>query len=466
MLMTLEATAKAAHATVLHPANISLTGATSDNRTVLHGQLFVAIQGERVDGHTFAASAVHAGAAAVLAERDPFAGKGTAPVLLVQDSVKALGLIAHAWRTSFRGKVVGLTGTAGKTTTRELLTHILSCHGKTACTAMNLNTQVGMPVSMLATDGDEKFWVMEVGISHPNDMDELGSILEPDLALILNVGVGHTLGLGSKGTAYYKSRLLDHLKKDGIALISADYEELLREARVIRPDAIFFSTSGRTAPYQAKYLGLDRQDRGHYRLWLTGETFDVDCVLSGAYAAENIIAAAAAAHIFGVPRHEIVRGIQCAPLPYQRFNRQDMGAWTVIDDTYNANPLSSVRMIEAAHELAHGRPFLCVMGTMAELGNMAGVEHRKLGQALARSGCKAVFWTGDHAADVEKGLVKEAFTGWYTAISTPPELLRALTCWKEKTQSASGGLILFKGSRSNHMERFMKLFKEWVCHAI
>ncbi|MBR6624673.1 MAG: UDP-N-acetylmuramoylalanyl-D-glutamyl-2, 6-diaminopimelate--D-alanyl-D-alanine ligase, partial [Mailhella sp.] len=129
--MTLEQAAKAADAQILYPAEVTLFGAASDNRKVLPGQLFAAIPGEKVDGHDFAASAVQAGAAAVLAQRDPFNGQPLAPVLLVDDSVKALGRIGNAWRNAFAGRVAGITGTAGKTTTKELLAHILSQKGKT-----------------------------------------------------------------------------------------------------------------------------------------------------------------------------------------------------------------------------------------------------------------------------------------------------------------------------------------------
>ena len=284
MLMTLEQAAKAANAQILYapePDKVVLCGAASDNRKVQPGQLFAAIPGEKADGHDFAASAVQSGAAAVLAQRDPFGGQPLAPVLLVEDSVKALGLIGNAWRRAFAGRVAGITGTAGKTTTKELLAHILSQKGKTARNLMNLNTQVGMPVSMMAADGDEAFWVMEAGISNPDDMDELGPVMEPDLAIVLNVGAGHTQGLGQKGTAHYKARLLRYVKKGGIALVSADYDDLVREVRAICPGADFFSVTGRPVPYRASYLGLDASGRGSYRLWLDGASLDVDCALSG-----------------------------------------------------------------------------------------------------------------------------------------------------------------------------------------
>lgn len=466
MQMTLEQAAQAAHARILYPAEATLTGAASDNRKVLPGQLFTAIAGERSDGHDYAADAVRAGAAAVLAQRDPFDGEALAPVLLVEDSVRALGLIGHAWRSSFGGRVTGITGTAGKTTTKELLAHILSQRGKTARNSMNLNTQVGMPVSMMAADGDEAFWVMEAGISHPDDMDELGPILRPDLAIVLNVGAGHTQGLGQKGTAHYKARLLRYLAEGGIALVSADYDDLVREVRGICPGAVFFSTRGRPVPYRASYLGLDENGRGNYRLWLDDGVLDVNCALSGPYAAENIIAAAAAAHLLGLSREEIAEGVKSAPLPAQRFARRDIPGWIVIDDTYNANPLSSGRMIEAAAELAHDRDFLCVMGEMLELGDAAEHEHRELGRALASSGSRAVFWVGGHAADVEEGLKDEHFGGFFAALAGPEDFLPALERWEQGRRPGRSGLALFKGSRGNRLERFVKLFLEREHHAV
>ena len=464
--MTLEEAAKAARAKVLNPADVVLRGAASDNREVKAGDIFAAIVGERTDGHSFARAAVEAGAAAVLAERDPFDGENVAPVLVVENTVRALGLLGHAWRESFGGKVAGITGTAGKTTTKELLAHILSMHGKTAKNRMNLNSQIGMPISMMAADGDEMFWVMEAGISHPNDMDELGPVMEPDLAIILNVGTGHALGLGGRGTAYYKSRLLAHIRKGGQALVSADYEDLVREARAVRPDAVFFSTQGRAVPYRAGYLGLDENGRGNYRLWLDGEELDVSCALSGSYAAENIIAAAAAARLFGLSCEEIRKGVESAPFPAQRFARHEVPGWTVIDDTYNANPLSAARMIEAAAELAKGRAFVCVMGAMGELGDVAAAEHRKLGRILAESGCAAVFWTGGHEGDVEEGLREARFSGFFAPVPQPSDFLPALEGWEKSRHDGRKGLVLFKGSRVNRMERLVTLFMEQKTHAL
>ena len=286
--------------------SVAVTSVVTDSREAVPGSLFVCIAGERVDGHDYAARAVEQGAVAVLAAR-PLEGLSV-PVLLVQDTVRALGAVAALWRGKSSARVVGITGSAGKTTVKELLAHVLSRRGKTACNALNLNNQVGMPLCMLKTDGDEDFWVFEAGISHEGDMDELGAILQPDLALILNVGAAHTEGLGERGVAWHKSRLLAHLAPEGQALVSADYDDLVREARAVFGDVLFFTASGRPLSYRAAYAGCSDGVHGQYRLWLDGRPCDVIAPFRGDYGTENCIAVAAAAHMLGLTAEEIAGG--------------------------------------------------------------------------------------------------------------------------------------------------------------
>ncbi|MDE7012256.1 MAG: UDP-N-acetylmuramoyl-tripeptide--D-alanyl-D-alanine ligase, partial [Mailhella sp.] len=200
--------------------NLSFDGAAYDNRLVQKNNLFVCIKGENNDGHNFAKDAVARGASAVLAEKNPFGENPPVPVLLVENSVKALGLLACKARLRFgedkTKKVIGITGTAGKTSVKELIAHILSMEKdlsfnekNVAKNPLNYNTQIGMPVSILNASGKEKYWVFELGISHAEDMDELGRILWPDMAVILNAATGHSEGLGDMGVAYYKAQLLN-----------------------------------------------------------------------------------------------------------------------------------------------------------------------------------------------------------------------------------------------------------------
>ena len=450
-----------------------LSSVITDSRRASPGSLFVAVPGERVDGHDFAADAVASGAAAILAQRNPFDGSPPVPVILVRESVSALGRLAHAWRALAGSRedgphVVGVTGTAGKTTVKELLAQVLGRVGRTARNHLNLNNQIGLPLSMLATDGAERFWVMEAGISLPGDMDELGAMLEPDLALVLNVGSGHTQGLGDRGVAHYKARLFAHLAPGGIAMVSADYPDLVREARGVHPELVFFSACGRQVEYRSAYVRPTGETSGLFRLWLDGESVDVEAPFRGTFGAENVIAVAAAAHRLGASTGEISEGLCRAALPTQRFACSRVGSWLVIDDSYNANPLSTVRMLEAATEMAAGletqagrfAPLVCVLGEMRELGNVAQIEHKRLGEILAELRVRAVFWKGGHCEDIEAGLRQGRYEGLFMPVAGEESFLAGLEGLA--SEGARGGVILFKGSRANHLEDLVNAFQDRV----
>ncbi len=446
-----------------------LTSVVADSRKVTPGALFVALSGERVDGHDFAFAAVGAGAGAILAERNPFSGQAPVPVIVVESSVVALGRLARAWRdlvVTVEGapRVIGVTGTAGKTTVKELLAQVLARRGRTARNYLNLNNQIGLPLSMLAADGQEAFWVMEVGISRPGDMDALGAILQPDLGLVLNVGPGHVEGLGDRGVAHYKARLFAHLRLGGMAMICADYPELVREARAIRPDLIFFSATGRQVEYRSAYVVPAGEGRGLFRLWLDGESVDVEAPFQGAFGAENVIAVAAVAHRLGLSPMEIAGGLAGATLPAQRFSCSRAGSWIIVDDSYNANPLSVARTLEAATEMATSletetgspAPLICVMGEMGELGAVAAVEHERLGRRLAEVKARAVFWKGGHGEDVLAGLEDGQYEGPFWPVSGERDFLVGLA--HLAAQGFNGGVIVFKGSRANRLEELVHAF--------
>jgi len=458
-------------------SDIALTATVTDSREAAPGALFVCIPGSRVDGHDFVPAAVELGASAVLASR-ALPGAGV-PVLVVEDTIKALGSIAAMWRDKTTARVVGVTGTAGKTTLKEVLAQVLSVRGKTAKNALNNNNQIGMPRAMLATDGDEDFWVMEAGISHEGDMEELSSVMRPDIGLILNVGAGHTEGLGSKGVAWHKSRLLTNLAPKGIGLVCADYPELVREARATGAELHFFSATGRAVDYRASYAGpapaqvdgrddavtgIDAPDdrRGLYHLWLDGSRCDVTAPFRGEYGAENVIAVAAAAHLLGLSNAEIAQGLAQSELPVQRFNQTRVGKWLLIDDTYNANPLSMRRMLDAAAERAAGRLFVPVLGEMLELGPQAAAEHEALGKHLAELKPSAVFWKGGHGENIRAGLTCGGYTGpWFEVY----DAAAFAAAWAELTHTAfaenkTGGVALFKGSRGNRLECLLQTLTE------
>ena len=456
----------------------TVAGVSTDNRKVRPGDVFFCIRGERFDGHEFAVEAVAGGAAAVVADRKlelADAMVPPVPVVMVNDATRALGRLARAWRERTAARVVGVTGTAGKTTVKELLAHVLSTRGATARNAMNLNNQLGLPRSILATGGDEAYWVMEAGISRAGDMDELGEILAPDIALILNAGAGHTEGLGDN-VAAHKARLIRYLKPGGLALVNADYPDLVREARAcVQNDAPvdaqveLFTASCAGNPgefaYSASYLGPETGSethdgvpviRGRYAVRLGYWEGVMIAPFRGSYGAENVVAVSAAAHALGLEPEAIASSLAHACLPAQRFACSRAGNWLVVDDSYNANPLSTARMIESAADLAVFPPagidgtLVCVLGEMLELGDRAEPEHEALGEHVAHSGARLVVWKGNQGQAVRRGLERAAFAGVFVEAADADALPGAL-----EAHGLDGGVILFKGSRGNHLEEFV-----------
>ncbi|MGE4296394.1 MAG: UDP-N-acetylmuramoyl-tripeptide--D-alanyl-D-alanine ligase [Desulfovibrionaceae bacterium] len=429
--------------------------ASIDSRKVTPGDLFFCIRGERVDGHDFAVEAERNGAVGMVAERRPEGIRPEMPVILVENAVAALGKLARSAREHTQARVVGVTGSAGKTTVKEMLATVLSVAGATARNFLNLNNQIGLPLSMLEATGEERFWVMECGISQAHDMDELGAILRPDLGLVLNVGAAHLQGLGDvRGVAAHKARLLSHVRMPGgLGLACVDYPELAEEAAKAMPGCIGFSARGGKARFTGAYVGPEGALSGRFTISLDGASMDVVLPWRGEFAAENVVAVSAAAHLLGLDMARIHDGLaRCVPAQ-QRFTCQEAGRILVIDDSYNANPLSMARSLDAAVALAKNgvcaRPLVLVLGEMKELGDDAARAHRELGLAMAKAAPHAVFWRGGAMRDVVVGLEEGGYAGPMKSLEGVDMFMAQ---WREL--GFDDAVVLVKGSRSNRMEEF------------
>ena len=435
---------------------------TADSREAGPGALFCCLPGSRADGHDFAAQAVGQGAAAVLAARDIPEISGRAAVLVVPDVLAAMGLLARFWRRRTRAVVAALSGSAGKSTAKEFLAAIAVQLAPSIKNPGNFNNQLGLPLSMLAAGEEHRLWVLELGISRPGDMEELAAICEPNLAVVHNIGPAHLEGLGNlAGVARAKAALFGYVRPGGAAVANIDYPELWEAARAVNPDVLPMSVKRTDVPFHCRYLGLtDGAGRGRYHLSLQGETMDVDLPFQGAHLAENVLAASAAANILNATAEQIAAGLaSAAPLP-RRFDVGSVEGFTVIDDTYNANPLSMRAAIEAARKMAAGsggstdKPLVLVLGEMGELGGESGKAHRDLGECIASGGCRVVFFKGGQAAQVERGLAEGGFTGEFHPVETPEDFTE-----RARAMGLGRGTVLFKGSRSSRMEEFLEHFR-------
>ncbi|MDR1125810.1 MAG: UDP-N-acetylmuramoyl-tripeptide--D-alanyl-D-alanine ligase [Deltaproteobacteria bacterium] len=446
-----------------------------DSRAVEPGSLFVCLPGERVDGHDFAAQAAARGALAIIAERDPFAGaEPPLPVIRVENSRQALLELAEFWRGRTRARVVGVTGTAGKTSVKEVLAAALARHGKTAKNFLNMNSQIGLSISILNAPLDADYWVMEAGISEERDMDELGRVLRPDLAVIVNVGQCHLSGLGGKGVAYHKARLLAYLTKGGRALVNADYPELVSECRVYPAELKLFSSKRASADYFVSYKGPASAATGRYLIHASdgsgaaagrSEDFEVIAPFRGSFGSENVAAVAGAAHLLGLSREDLAAGLAGADMPRQRFSCQFFHNLAVIDDSYNSNPLSAPLMVESAAEMAREKklPLILVMGEMLELGDIACDMHRQLAKTMAEAGAAAVLWKGGQEKAVWDGLREGGFAGDFRVVQDESAFREGMgELFKKRGKS---GVVLFKGSRGTRLDPFVEIFQKEFCPA-
>lgn len=447
------------------------TGAQTDSRKVRPGHLFFCLPGKRADGHDFALEAAKAGACAIVASKNPFAGMAAAatgaalpPVFLVDDVRLALARIAACHRDACTAEVIGVTGTAGKTSVKEVLARVLTMHGRTEHNPLNLNNQIGLPLSMLNASADAAFWVMEMGISEEGDMDELGRILRPDVGLVLNVGDGHVSGLGKSGVAAGKARLLDYIRPKGIAVVSMDYPDLnarvderlnalsRREVQVLR----FSHSARRDVCARAEYVGPGSCG-GVYTVWTNEFHGALDTPFHGGFGSENVAAIVAVAVALGLSQEEIGKGFSLSELPEQRFSVRRYPRFTLLDDSYNANPLSASRMLRAARIMAdeYGQSLALVMGEMLELGNKAESAHETLGETMAAMKPELVFWKGGHADAVRRGLRRGGYAGTFHTLGGTSEFAPLL-----EESGLKDALVLFKGSRGNKLERLVTVFRE------
>ena len=433
-------------------------GASMDSRDAQQGKLFFCSKGERTDGHEYAGVAAEKGAMAIVACRDPFpGGKAPVPVLATEDTVKALGCIAAAERAATRAHVVGVTGSSGKTSVKETLAAVLGVMAPTAKTHMNFNNRIGLPLSMLNAREDAAYWVMEAGISETGDMDELASILRPDMAVIVNAGLAHMQGLGDKGVAHYKSRMLAYVPENGMGVISADYPDLVREAQQYGRRLVTFSTREGAALFTAKYAGQAADGSGVFSVVAQDDKGCVEAPFAGAFGAENVAAVTAAVCSLGYGLDDVRRGAPAARLPAGRFTRELLGPYLIIDDSYNANPLSMQGALAAAAQAAKARSeeLFLVLGEMGELGLDAERSHEALGRYIAELRPGWVIWRGGHGEIVERTLRGAGFAGAFAVAIAVEDFSGLLQRFGQHP-----GVYLFKGSRSNMLERFVEAFQE------
>ncbi len=436
-MMSLSAIAVWTHGRLLG-ADATITGVAIDTRDLQPGDLFVAIRGDRVDGHAYLDEAASRGAMGALVTRKV---DSTLPQVLVDDSALALGDLASAVRAQRNARVVGITGSNGKTTVKSLVAAILSRHGRTHVSTGNHNNELGLPLSLLAMPADTDFAVLEMGAGKPGDIAYLAAIARPDIGLVTLIAPAHLARMQTiEGVAETKGALYEALPGDGVAIINAD-------------DAFASFFSGLAGTRRVLRFGLDHPadvaaaniaqhvDGSQFVLTTPRGNVDVGLPLPGRHNIANALAAASIALALDVPLGTIAAGLANAAGVAGRLRREVTEAgFVLIDDSYNANPGSMAAAIETLL-LATGERWL-VLGDMAELGADARVLHAQVGALARERGVEKLYAVGPLGA-----ATVEAFGSHGQHFNDKDALIAAL-----RAQLHRGVTCLVKGSRSAGME--------------
>ena len=451
MLFRFEEIQKALGGTFLNePHGEGVDAVTTDTRAITPNSLFIALSGERFDGHDFLETALKQGASLLCIERTKL-GKlpAGAPAIAVDSTVAAYQALARFHRMRLPVKAIALTGSSGKTSTKEMLRaifvrafgaeHVLATEG-------NTNNQIGVPLNLLKLTPEHKYCIIECGTNHHGEIEPLSNAIRPDAALIVSIGRCHLENLGSlEGVATEKSKIFSHLAPGGTAVIplgAAGFDIMLKAAgtREIRPYG-----TGKGSVMEAFYRGGNINGSSFELLnHRTGERVTVNWPLSGAHQAHNAAGAAAVADAFGISMQTIAEGLAACVLPGMRMKRTEHNGAVWLNDAYNANPDSMKATLSWLHEFADPGKLVLVLGDMREIGEQSQTVHREaLEKALADFPGARIAAIGSEMTRAAQTLNNPQIRTWSDSQSAA-EGVRALV--------NPGDLVFLKASRGTRLE--------------
>ena len=377
-----------------------------DSRSVRSGDLFFAIRGETYDGHDFAAAALAAGAVAVVVDNPQVAQHLTGPTLLVADAVTALGALAASVVRRIKGiQVVAITGSSGKTTTKDLLAAVLARFGETVGPTGSFNNDVGLPMTVLSVTAQTRYLVLEMGARARGDIARLCQVAQPDVGVVLNVGSAHEGEFGSRtATAAAKAELVHDLTATGVAVLNADDPLVAAMSEITRARVISFGMSA-AADVRMSEMTLDTRARPTVLAHFGNEVVRVSLLVSGAHQVANAAAVLAAGLALGLPLNDLAAALARAQVSSRwRMEVAETAAGTVvINDAYNANPESVAAALRALVAIAAGRTSWALLGEMRELGDLSEAAHSQAGGLAVELGVDHVVAIGAGARPLAEG---------------------------------------------------------------
>jgi UDP-N-acetylmuramoyl-tripeptide--D-alanyl-D-alanine ligase len=454
--ISLQEIAEAIEAKLIGDGTVVISGSVeTDSRLLKAGSLFVAKPGEVTDGHEFVSSAIANGAVALIVEHEV---SSTVPQLVVKDSVHALGLLAKHVVAKVKAlgqlKVIGVTGSNGKTTTKNMLREVLSTKGKTIAPEESFNNEVGAPYSMLKIDEQTKFLVVEMGAGGPGTIKYLAQMCEPDIGIELKVGLAHAGEFGGiEATENIKAELVEALAPTGIALLNFDDERVMNMATRTKAKALTFGL-GQDSDYSASDVAISLSGTSFEYSTPDGNKSKVNLHILGEHHVYNALAALATGEILGVDRKEAIQAIESMKLAEKW--RMELGVaesgLTVINDAYNASPDSMRAALQTLAQLGRisGKKTVAVMGEMAELGEFSAHEHDAIGRIAVRLNLGQVVVVGKAAKLIHMGASQEG--SWDGESQYFDEISNALAYLREMLTGDE--IVLVKSSKSANL-RFL-----------
>ncbi len=418
---------------------VPITGISHDTRTLKPGDLYIALQGENFDGHDFLKQAFEKGASGALIH-ERFHWKDN-PVLCVPDPLKGLQTMAGSYRKKWIGTVVGITGSVGKTTVKEMCADVLSMRGKTHRTAGNYNNHIGLPLTMLDMPQDACHGIFEIGMNHAGEIGPLSNLLQPKIGMITDIGIAHRENFKSvEDIAREKAKLLEQVSHNGMVFLDRDSEWYALMRRSTSASVITLSLEG-----VADFVG---RKMGETTLNVNG--FGYAMPLPGEHIMRNALRAIALGLETGLAPAEIQAGLRKFAPPPMRWQESDVDGVHFINDAYNANPLSMRANLKTFAHLSGGGKKWAVVGGMRELGETAGEEHAALGRFIDGLNLDGVITVGELGQQI---VCKGAASIFQTM-----EIAEAAQILKDHLQA--GDRVLLKASRGEQLERVLEYFKE------
>ncbi len=452
--------------TVVHPSDTQHKGLYTDSRAVIPGSVFLALRGARTDGHNYIDGAINNGATCIIAERIAEETSRTLPpacaVILVPNTLYALGALGKWFKRRTEPHVVAVTGSVGKTTTKQMIHAVLSHAFPAMRTEGNYNNEIGLPLTLMCIKPEDKIAVLEAGMNNAGELYRLSHICEPEVTVITNIGTSHIENLGSReGIRDAKLEMLSGMHRGGLVILNGDEPLLTSQKEAIRQmglTPVTFAREAEDADYLAKDIRMTSEDCTFTVLCTeTGEEIpDLRIPVTGVHNIGNAMAAYLCGRHFGMASSDIRAGLLAFENTGMRQNIRHMGEITLVEDCYNASPESMEAAIRVLTSLARdkGGRAVAVLGDMLELGAYADSLHMRVGDFAEREGVDLLFTFGQAASHIASGAMiagmAEEHMQSYPDVNAPEACAEGLrACLRP------GDTVLFKASRGTAIERVM-----------